>query len=355
MQQLLHRFLALKAADPAGPILQELAEVAQQIEPLLITADGVLINGNRRLAAMRELLRRDPERYGAFRSVSAAVLPSDVATADIEATEAALQMAPETKLAYGWINRRLKLRRQRDDLGLSTTAIQQAYRLTEASQIDVELEELDLVDVYLSDLCDAPGRYSLVEDAELLFVGLRAQLAALPARLRGVWKLAGLAMIHGRRAVQGPMDRHFPFAQANPGTVPSLALLRFAEEQDLAPSKDEAGEIALEPPIRNALIQILSDPGRSEAVAVELYRLMEQLRAELQDRTSPVRTLHLLEKLRDTLARLDPQRLTAAQRRQVRGQVAAIQAQVTMMLDEGPTPASPPTSMLGKVARLFRR
>ena len=112
VQRLLHGFLAAKAASAEGPILQELAEVGQQIEPLLITADGVLINGNRRLAAMRELLRRDPERYAAFSAVSAAVLPADVTAAEIEGAEAALQMAPETKLAYGWINRRLKLRRQ---------------------------------------------------------------------------------------------------------------------------------------------------------------------------------------------------------------------------------------------------
>ncbi|HEY5409098.1 MAG TPA: hypothetical protein VIJ94_00080, partial [Caulobacteraceae bacterium] len=35
VQQLLHGFLAAKAASAEGPILQELAEVGQQVEPLL--------------------------------------------------------------------------------------------------------------------------------------------------------------------------------------------------------------------------------------------------------------------------------------------------------------------------------
>ena len=40
VQALLHKFLAAKAADPRGPILQELRRQARQTEPLLITAAG---------------------------------------------------------------------------------------------------------------------------------------------------------------------------------------------------------------------------------------------------------------------------------------------------------------------------
>ena len=76
VQRLLHGLLVTKAGDPQGPILQELERLGTQTEPLLITADGVVVNGNRRLASMRELLARDPARYGAFAEVAAAVLPA---------------------------------------------------------------------------------------------------------------------------------------------------------------------------------------------------------------------------------------------------------------------------------------
>ncbi len=53
IQRLLHDLLADKARDPEGPIYQELARHGRQTEPLLIARDGLVVNGNRRLAAMR--------------------------------------------------------------------------------------------------------------------------------------------------------------------------------------------------------------------------------------------------------------------------------------------------------------
>jgi hypothetical protein len=329
VQRLLHRFLAEKAASPAGPILQELAEAGQQVEPLLITADGVLINGNRRLAAMRELLRADPDRYAGFASASVAVLPADVTAAEIEAAEAALQMAPETKLAYGWINRRLKLRRQRQELGLSEAEIARAYRLADPSRIEVELGELALAEDYLERFAGAKGRYSLIADAELLFSGLHAALGALPRELAETWKLAGLAMIHGRDRVKGPMDRHFPFADAAPAQMPNLALRRFAEEQGLTPA---GGPGHLEPGAVRAAEAILADPERSAALAPLLYDLMERIRAEFQDLVSPVRAIHLLEKLRDTLAHIQPEALTQEQRRRISGEADRIAERIGVLV-----------------------
>jgi len=332
VQRLLHRLLAEKAASPDGPILQELAEQGQQVEPLLISSDGVLINGNRRMAAMRVLLARDPERYAGFAAVTAAVLPPGVTAAEIEAAEAALQMAPETKLAYGWINRRLKLRRQRRELGLSDAEIVAAYRLADAGRIDVELGELELAEDYLERFGHAPGRYSEIADAEALFAGLHAQLKALPPRLAPAWQLAGLMMIHGRTAVSGPMDRHFPFAAPAPGHMPALALRRLAEEHGIVPGGSDDAE--LDDAALDALKRSYADPALSAALAPELYGLMERIRAELQDRASPVRALQLLEKLRDTLAQLDPERMTPAQRRQVQSELAAIQAKTRVLFGE---------------------
>ena len=333
VQRLLHRFLADKAASAEGPILQELADTGQQIEPLLITADGVLINGNRRLAAMRSLLARDPVRYAGFSAISAAVLPADVTAAEIEAAEAALQMAPETKLPYGWINRRLKLRRQRQDLGLSDAQIQRAYRFKDPSQIDVELGELALAEGYLELFARHPGRYSLLADAEPLFVGLHAQLHRMAPSVAEIWTLAGMTMIHGRAAIQGPFDRQFPFADPVPGQLPLLALRRLAEEHGIVASRvDEEETLALGKGAREQLAAVLADPGHSEGLAVELYALMERIRAELQDLSSPTRALQLLHKLRDTLAVMDPERLTPAQRRQMGSEVAAIGAKTAVLL-----------------------
>jgi hypothetical protein len=224
VQQLLHQLLVAEAGDPRGPILHELERQQLQTEPLLITAEGVVVNGNRRLAAMRELLHCDPERFAGFATVSAAMLPAEAVAADLEFVEAALQMAPETKLAYGWIGRRLKMRRQRDELKLPLESMCESYRVEDAAAIDREIQELALAEDYLDSYRGEPGHYSLIVDAEALFVGLRERLSLLPAPLRRLWRLAGFAMIDGRAHVQGPMDRQFPFAPPAPEHLPASAL-----------------------------------------------------------------------------------------------------------------------------------
>jgi hypothetical protein len=350
VQALLHGFLAAKAADPGGPILQELRRQAQQTEPLLISAEGVLVNGNRRLAAMRELLAEDPDRYRGFAVVSAAVLPADAGAQDIESVEAALQLAPETKLAYGWINRRLKLRRQLGELGLSRDEVADAWRLADPAQLERELGELALAEDYLAHYLGEPGGYSLVADAEGLVTGLARRLELLPQELRAPWRLAGFCMIAGRAAVAGPMDRHFPFADPAPEHMPAWALRRFAEEQELVSSAPD-GSQALDGEALGRLEAVFADAGRSGDHARALFGLMERLRAEHLEEHSPARMMKILEKLHDTLRRLHPEKLSEDQRQRIRSELAAIQAQAAVLLAE----PEPRAGLAGRVARLLGR
>jgi len=327
-QALLHRLLLEKAADPEGPVLQELERHAQQTEPLLVTADGVVVNGNRRLAAMRALRARDPGHYAGFAVVTAAVLPEEAGAAELEFIEAALQMAPDVKLPYGWVNRRLKMRRQRETLGLSDEAIASAYRLEAIESVATELAELALAEDYLAEFRREPTNYALLADTEPLFRALAEQLMALPPELRAPWRVAGFAMIDGRAAVSGPMDRFFPFAPPAPETLPADALRRLAEE------RGEAGEEA-----GAATPAALADPARSAENAAALFAVIERLRAEHQELKAPAAVLKQMRKVRQTLDRLEIGRLNAKQLRQLRAELAAIEAQVAMHLGERPVTA----------------
>ncbi|TFC83319.1 hypothetical protein E3T23_02830 [Cryobacterium cheniae] len=111
--------LSLFAEDPLGPAAQnaqyailreqygftdlkaDLNDRAQQ-EPAVITADGVLINGNRRAAALRSLYL-DDDRLGAH-YVKCLVLPADATPTELVDLETELQIAFDFKQAYGWIN-----------------------------------------------------------------------------------------------------------------------------------------------------------------------------------------------------------------------------------------------------------
>jgi len=112
----------LFANDPLGPLAQEaqynilraqsgfqdlkqdLDDRAQQ-EPAVITADGVLINGNRRAAALRSMYV-DDNRQGAH-YIKCLVLPTDATPAELLDLETELQIARNFKEDYGWINEAL--------------------------------------------------------------------------------------------------------------------------------------------------------------------------------------------------------------------------------------------------------
>src|SRR5579863_778084 len=91
IQQVQHNLLvALARKGVAGSVVPviEVLKREKQRESILITSSGVVVNGNRRLAAMRELY---VDGDASFSHVRCAVLPEDATAGDILDIEAALQ------------------------------------------------------------------------------------------------------------------------------------------------------------------------------------------------------------------------------------------------------------------------
>lgn len=157
-----HRILVSLAAEGSGsitPIIDAL-QTEEQRDPLVITSAGVVVNGNRRLAAMRELYTRDPHRYKHFSHADCAVLPSDATTRDIRETEVRLQMLPETKLPYNWVAEAIAISEMMND-GQSREDIARLMK-KKPRQIDHQAQVLTEVDLYLREWERQPHRYDLV-------------------------------------------------------------------------------------------------------------------------------------------------------------------------------------------------
>ncbi|NEA46543.1 ParB N-terminal domain-containing protein [Streptomyces sp. SID10815] len=90
----------LSGQSKFGDLKEDLLARGQQ-EPAIVTADGVLINGNRRTAALRVL--RD-EGHLKFQYVRCLVLPDDATPDEILNLEAELQVARDYREDYSWIN-----------------------------------------------------------------------------------------------------------------------------------------------------------------------------------------------------------------------------------------------------------
>jgi len=81
----------------------DLKERGQQ-DPAIITAEGILINGNRRAAALRSLY---DDKYLKAQYVKCLLLPEDATASELLDLEAELQVARDFKKEYSWINEAL--------------------------------------------------------------------------------------------------------------------------------------------------------------------------------------------------------------------------------------------------------
>ncbi|MFC7920707.1 ParB N-terminal domain-containing protein [Streptomyces cinereoruber] len=123
-QEYLHFLLQ---ADPADPNrrdtdfdkLKESLEQFGQNDPGLITHTGILVNGNTRAAALRELGQQ---------TMRVGVLPESFTWADISAVELALQLRRDHRRDYSYINRLLAMEEQAK-LGRTPDAIAKDFRI----------------------------------------------------------------------------------------------------------------------------------------------------------------------------------------------------------------------------------
>ena len=103
----------LSEQDGFGSLKEDVRSRGQQ-EPAIITADGILINGNRRAAALRSLLEDNYLNAGYIRCL---VLPEDATVAEIVDLEAELQIARTFKQDYSWVNEALLIQELYDREG----------------------------------------------------------------------------------------------------------------------------------------------------------------------------------------------------------------------------------------------
>lgn len=351
-QQMLHDLLIAKAKDRAGPIYEELERHGKQTEPLLVTHDGIVVNGNRRLAAMRELRLRDTMPKPVFEQVSVAILPAAFSPEDIEYIEAALQMAPELKLDYSWINRRLKLRDQVERRGVSDSEILAAYRFDEPSAIDRELAQLSLAERYLR-YCGRPGAYTEVAEHEELFIAMHRELDAFEnKRVTELWTYGGFAMMKANEEIGRSPRQYFPFTSPAPFALVHWAMRSLGEEFGFAPPQPTGENRPVTTELFEQLIPIVREADQAPEIARRLTMLSDRLRAHEREEIGAAQTLTALRQANRNLQMLDPATVSSVQGREIRAELLALNDYLSMF-----TPPSgsvegvgdEPRSMLAKL------
>ena len=311
-QQVQHELLVAFAKDGrAGSIvpIYDSLRSEEQREPLIITAGGVVVNGNRRLAAMRELLTESPADFRRFSHVDCAVLPTSVTVDEIREIEVRLQMRSETRLPYGWVNESLavqELLESRKSIAHIADLMSQPKQYVKNA--DGALREADL---YLKEWEHAPGEYQKVEDGAQFFSDFakgiqHKQGDELEISRRIGWTLFSAQDIKGRR-----YSYNFGFGKRTDEVVASLVerleVDLFVRSEHVGDDDDidieiddDIGEKSLDP-----LIEIFDDPSNRDTVTEEVVAICENMDERARQGKIGRRALEALQNANKNLQGVD--------------------------------------------------
>lgn len=136
----------------------------------VITEDGYVIDGNRRLSIISKLY--DDIGLENWKFIDVARLDEPISAEDLWALEAGIQLGKDEIVRYGPINELLKLR-EGVKAGLSLKAIVKTlYGYEDEEEIQEKLNRLDLIEQYLK-FMGIPEKYSHVKNRVEHFINLQ--------------------------------------------------------------------------------------------------------------------------------------------------------------------------------------
>ena len=154
--------LLLQDQSEAEKLKSDLEQLGEQREVAVITHDGIVVNGNRRMATIEELHIKHPSRWNELWVIR---LPEDISEKDLWKIEAGLQLSKEKVADYGPVNNLLMIKEGKR-AGLSEAEIAASmYGWTE-KRVAIDLERLNLIDIFLQ-FFDQPNNYGLVKTFRL--------------------------------------------------------------------------------------------------------------------------------------------------------------------------------------------
>jgi hypothetical protein len=308
-----HQILYGLSKDQKGPIYDELSFTCVQTENLIITSDGVVVNGNRRLAAMRELFRKSSRQFSNFSHVNVAVLPPEITEYEIEMLEIELQMIPETKLKYGWLERRLKIQRAIEDLEIPRSKVIEIYRFKSEEDLNTELHELELVKEYLDDYLTKPNNFWEVAHNEQLFKNLQKAVIGEIGENAEIRRLLGFMLakesrrlgerVHEYRGIFGN-DFEEVLTQFAQEEKLDLTVPQHMDEQLISDNLDIIDDCIMSDDFSpfSAIKPLLIDHSKTHQTAIKMVKIFESIQ---QDKKEGIKRSANLKKTEQALKNLN--------------------------------------------------
>lgn len=191
------QFEILSTQDGFDDLKDDLRERGQQ-EAAVVTAEGVLINGNRRSAGLRDLWLN--EHVASARYVRAYVLPADTTFDELIDLETELQVAKDYREDYSWVNEALLIEEIFEASNKDWDRVAHRMRLT-STEVKVQYEKLQQLHQLVS-MSNGTRHHADFVDNESAFEELSKHIKDKPpeesASVRSVYFLGTLSGVNYR-------------------------------------------------------------------------------------------------------------------------------------------------------------
>lgn len=290
----------------------------KQHSAIVLTYDGFIVDGNRRVAALRDA----EEDY-----LTAVVLPKDATSREIFETEIELQMAQDTKAEYNWVDELVHIRYGAEVL--KETYEQIAKRMRRSKQdVKDDLVRLQYVDSYLAWL-GTPRQYHRIPDDGR--GSMRQAFTDLAQRMnaKSVQKLtrpskdairemcfAAIQNQEGYETIRTIISQVTKSAGAVVDRLSDLAKIDRSKpgtkvKADKKSANDDplmqlaSAEAKGTPKAFAALNEAFADPARAKQLAPSLVRVVTDLAEDEREARKQTQPLQLIEKAASWLDKVD--------------------------------------------------
>lgn len=155
--------LLLQDHTEAKKLKEDLKKIGEQTEVAAISWDGIVINGNRRMATFQDLYEEEPNAK--WENLWVVRLPKSISDKDLWRIEAGLQLSKEKVADYGPINNLLMIAEGKK-AGLTNKEIAASMYGWNERQVSTDLERLDIINIFLQ-FMQQPHNYGLIKKFRL--------------------------------------------------------------------------------------------------------------------------------------------------------------------------------------------
>ncbi len=149
----------LKELIDEEELFKAFKEEEQQVQPLICTNTGVVVNGNRRLCAWRKLYLSNPIRYKNFEEIVIAILP-ECDEKEITILEEKLQIQKEKRAEYKW-HAKAMMAQRREQGGTKHADVAKAFGMSPQA-LTALTKAMMYASKYLKTI-EKPDQWSLVD------------------------------------------------------------------------------------------------------------------------------------------------------------------------------------------------